>query len=615
MQPNGAEVSHKTLVEKAPPLIELDTSQDDWVYPYPTDFKIHEHPIDEIRELKVAVIGAGLAGIIAGALLPAKVPGINLTILEKNEDLVLWFPCSISACANMTKGGTWYENIYPGVRCDIPAHVYQSTFSPNPHWSEEYAQGAEIRNYWQNVAKKHDVYSKVRLQTKVLGAYWEPERSQWRVETKDLKSGEETKEHFDFLVPAIGHFNEWKLPNIPGIEDFQGHLRHSSNWDPTFDPKGKRIATIGNGASGIQITPELQKVASHVDHYARSRTWIAGAFSPDAKDRQSTPMYIAQEQLKSFSDPKVYLEYRKKLEGSFWRNFDAQLRDSDLSKTSAQKFRELMGKRLADKPELLDHIVPDFPPHCRRLTPGPGYLEALTKDNLTFIQTPISHFTKDGIVTVDGVHRPVDAIICSTGANVDFAPPFPIVAGEYDLSRDWRPEGKFGFPYTYMGVATPGLPNLLQLHGPQSYGSSGTVPHSVETQATYIAKVLRKVSSQGISSIVPRKSAADAFVEYCDAFFPRTNLSRKCSSWANGRRPGGRIHGLWPGSAAHLTNIRREPRWEDYDYAYVHNDNIFAYWGNGVTKKEFDPESDMTSYLRLPEETDLRDLHERWWDL
>jgi cation diffusion facilitator CzcD-associated flavoprotein CzcO len=315
------------------------------------------------------------------------------------------------------------------------------------------------------VAKKHDVYSKVRLQTKVLGAYWEPERSQWRVETRDLKSGEEKKEHFDFLIPAIGHFNEWRLPDIPGINDFQGHLRHSSNWDPNFDPKDKRIATIGNGASGIQITPELRKVASHIDHYARSRTWIAGSFNPDAKDRQSAPMYIPPEKLESFSDPNVYLEYRKKLEGSFWRNFDAQLRDSEISKTSAQNFKELMRKRLADKPELLDQILPDFPPHCRRLTPGPGYLEALTKDNLDFIQTPISHFTKDAVVTTDGVHRPVDAIICSTGANVDFAPPFPIVAGEYDLSRDWRPEGKFGFPYTYIGIATPGLPNLLQLHG------------------------------------------------------------------------------------------------------------------------------------------------------
>jgi cation diffusion facilitator CzcD-associated flavoprotein CzcO len=97
-----------------------------------------------------------------------------------------------------------------------------------------------------------------------------------------------------------------------------------------------------------------------------------------------------------------------------------------------------MRKRLVENPELLEKIVPDFPPHCRRLTPGPGYLEAITKPNVSFIQTPISHFTEDGIVTQDGVHRPVDAVICSTGANVDFSPPFPIVAGDYDLSRDWR---------------------------------------------------------------------------------------------------------------------------------------------------------------------------------
>lgn len=99
LQPNGTEISHKILTEKAPTLIELDTSQDDWVYPYPTDFKIHEHPLDEIRELKVAVIGAGLAGIIAGSLLPAKVPGLKLTILEKNADLVSQLYCHIAAYA------------------------------------------------------------------------------------------------------------------------------------------------------------------------------------------------------------------------------------------------------------------------------------------------------------------------------------------------------------------------------------------------------------------------------------------------------------------------------------------------------------------------------------
>jgi cation diffusion facilitator CzcD-associated flavoprotein CzcO len=141
------------------------------------------------------------------------------------------------------------------------------------------------------------------------------------------------------------------------------------------------------------------------------------------------------------------------------------LRDSETSRNAAHDFKELMRKRLVEKPELLEKIVPDFPPHCRRLTPGPGYLEAITKPNVSFIQTPISHFTDDGIVTQDGVHRPVDAVICSTGANVDFSPPFPVVAGDYDLCRDWRPDGKFGWPYSYIGVATPGFPNLSHLAG------------------------------------------------------------------------------------------------------------------------------------------------------
>lgn len=159
-----------------------------------------------------------------------------------------------------------------------------------------------------------------------------------------------------------------------------------------------------------------------------------------------------------------------------------------------------MAKRLQGKPELLDAIVPAFAPHCRRLTPGPGYLEALTKDNVSFIQTHIKRFTKTGIETVDGSHRPVDAVICSTGANVDYAVPFPIVSGSIDLSAAWKADGEFGFPYTYLGLATPGFLNLLFIHGPNASGATGTLPHSAENQITYIARVLRKVSSQGIKT-------------------------------------------------------------------------------------------------------------------
>ncbi|KAK4497848.1 hypothetical protein PRZ48_010503 [Zasmidium cellare] len=578
------------------------STDDDWVYPHPTDFKISEHPIDEVKTLKVAVIGAGLAGITAGALLPAKVPGIDLTILEKNSDV----------------GGTWHENIYPGVRCDIPAHVYQATFSPNTQWTEQYAQGSEILAYWKSVARKYNVYDKIRFNTKVLGVFWNESEGKWRVETEDLTKGNRSDDQFDFVITAIGHFNDWKLPDYPGIEEFKGHIRHSSNWDPNFDPKGKRIATIGNGASGIQVTTALQKVAGHVDHYARNKTWIAGSvrFNPAVKDRQDTPMLFSPEELASFEDPAAYLRYRKELEDNFFRGFDAQLIGTETSQTATKNFIEMMRKRLVSRPELLDNLIPDFAPHCRRLTPGPGYLEALTAPNLTFIQTPIERFTADGIVTVDGVHRNVDAIICSTGANVDYAPPFPLRSGDgYDLAVDWKHDGKFGWPYSYLGLCAPHFPNLAFLLGPNPAGPSGTVPHAVETQVTYIAKMLRKMSSERIRTMTPQKSATDEFVEYCDSFFPRTNLSLKCSSWSNGRRPGARIHGHWPGSGSHVNHVRRNPRWEDFEYTYDRPENRFAYFGNGTTKKEYDAGSDLTPYLRLSETNDLRDLHERWWDL
>ncbi|PGH27885.1 hypothetical protein AJ80_00435 [Polytolypa hystricis UAMH7299] len=563
-------------------------------------FELENRPVDAGRPLRVAVIGAGISGITAGILLPVKVPGIDLTIYEKNSDV----------------GGTWFENIYPGVRCDIPSNVYQSTFSPHTQWTEEFAQGPEIRAYWQGVAKKYKVRQYIKFSNKIIHAQWHPKEAKWVLRVEDLQSQKTTEEKFDVLISAIGRFNAWKLPDYPGIEEYQGHLRHSSNWDPNFDPRGKTVAVIGNGASGVQVVPELQKVVKQLDHYARSPTWIAGSFG--GHDRKAEPMHFSPEQLKEFEDPKKYLEYRKTLESAYWRRFAAIFKKSNENVTAKRDFTALMVKRLEDKPELVDSLVPSFSPYCRRLTPGPGYLEALTKDNVNLIQTRIKRFTKTGIETEDGVHRPVDAVICSTGANVDHAPLFPIVSGDVDLSSAWKPDGKFGFPYTYIGIATPGFPNLFYLLGPNSAGQSGTLPHTVETLLTYIARVLRKISTEGIQTITPSKAAADDFIEYSDTFFPTTVLSEECSSWSNGGRPGARIHGHWPGSAAHANFVRRSPRWEDFEYTLQPQNrsrNRFAYWGNGWTTKELDPDSDVTPYLKPGEKVDLRDWHESWWDL
>ncbi|KAJ5735284.1 uncharacterized protein N7483_000409 [Penicillium malachiteum] len=567
-----------------------------------SNFTIEEHPVDIVRPIKVGVIGAGLTGVNAGILLPAKLPGLDLRIYDKNSDV----------------GGTWFENTYPGVRCDIPAHAYQSTFSPNTQWTEEFAQGAEIRDYWQSVAKKYNVYQYIRFQQQVQRAEWLNEEGKWKVSIQHLDgSGKVYEEKLDILINAIGHFNAWKLPDYEGINNFKGALFHSSSWEHNVDLKGKRIALIGNGASGLQVLPSIQPLASHVDHYTRNPTWIADSFSSGNNGvRRLEPNLFSEEQLESFKDPQKYLEYRKEVESGYFQRFSAIFKDAPDNKALKEKWTELMLQRIADKPELASQILPDFPPNCRRPTPGPGYLEALTKDNVDYIRTRIKRFTEKSIITEDGVERDVDIVICSTGANTDHAPPFSIIANGIDLKYAWKRDGTFGFPYSYLGFSTPGFPNLFWLGGPYAAGHSGTVPNSMENQIVYVAKVLRKIRSQGIKTIAPSKQATDDFVEYCDNFYPRTVWSANCSSWYNGGQPGSRIHGLFPGSASAANYIRRDPRWEDWEYTYVNSSgNRFAYFENGWTSREKNPNANLVPHLYLPEEVDLKKHMEGWWDV
>lgn len=497
----------------------------------------------------------------------------------------------------------------------MPAHVYQSSFDPNVNWSEQFAQGPEIRSYWQGLARKYDVYQHLKSSHRVDELRWDETKSVWNVKVQNLSTGETLTQEFDFVLTAIGRFNAWRLPDYSGIKDFKGILRHASNWDPEFDPTGKRVAVIGNGASGIQLVSNIQKRVQHLDHYARNKTWVAASFAGD--ETSITPIPISPELRESFKDPKEYVKYRKELEVKYWRGFASWLKGSELNDKARNEFIEIVKKRLAKKPELIDKIIPDFSPHCRRLTPGPGYFEAITEDNVDYIQTPIKRFTETGIETTDGKHREVDAVFCATGANVDMVPPFAIWAHGKDLSQLWRQDGEYGFPYTYWGVATPGFPNLGFIHGPHGSGRSGTVPHGMEVQIVFYAKLLRKIGREGIKTVQPSRKAADEFLDYSDAFFATTVLSENCSSWYNGGRPGSRIHGLWPGSAAQQTIVYRHPRWEDWDYEYLSDTgNRFAwYFGVGSTRKEEDPEADITPYIRDPATIDLRDVHESWWDL
>lgn len=374
---------------------------------------------------------------------------------------------------------------------------------------------------------------------------------------------------------------------------------------------------IGNGASGLQVLPQLQKIATHVDHFARNKTWIAGSFGGETLSRDPGPRELPPQ------DPEGYLAYRKGIEKNFFKTFGVLIKDGDRQKEARQKNVKLMAERLGQRTDLLDEILPDFPINCRRLTPGPGYLEALQEPNVGYITTHIDSFTESGLRLVDGRELAYDAIICSTGHNVNYTPTFAIIANGKNLQDLWSPSGQPGFPDTYLGVGIPDFPNIFSVLGPNGAGLGGSIPNVVENTVTYIAKILRKVSREGIRSIAPTQEATNDFRAYCESFFPTTVLSENCSSWYNSGVVGGRIVGIWPGSGSHANFARRDARWEDFKYTYRSvSGNRFAWLGNGHHTRDLvaedENEVDVTPYLKAEGVTgkvDLRAVHEDWFEV
>ncbi|RDW73565.1 hypothetical protein BP6252_07472 [Coleophoma cylindrospora] len=489
------------------------------------------------------------------------------------------------------KGGTWAENIYPGVRCDVPSHAYQLTFEPNPHWTEFYAEGAEIHKYYQSVAEKYNVTSPLKLRRQVVRAVWSEGDSCWHFDVKNLETGETVQDTADFFISAIGGLNEWAFPNIPGLQDvFEGHLRHSSNWDTEYDYTGKRVAVIGNGASGMQIVPNILPTVAHLEHYIDSKVWIRptfrGGLISAAADNPGGVSYSTAQRAEFESDPAKYLAYRKDLETNFHGGFLGSILGSPENEATKAIWKKIMSDRVGGDANWLEKLVPDYAPGCKRPTPAPGYLEALLDPKTTFHSSPIVHATKTGLVTEDGKESKVDAIIATTGHANGFVPRFPIINHEnVNLQEKWSTEGPIGFPETYLGIMAPEFPNYFFVMQANGNGAGGTVPLQCELSATYIAKAIRKVQSQSYSSLVPTDQATDDPNSIVNGYFDDKVTGDNCNSWFKQGKGNTRNLILWPGTAHHRLAIQRDPRWEDFAYSRRKGaeGNRFEYFGNGWT--------------------------------
>ena len=327
----------------------------------------------------------------------------------------------------------------------MPSHIYVFPFAPNPEWSHFYSTGPEIRDYFQRTVKEWGLDRDVEFDTTVERAEWIEERVQWRLEVRHSDSGARI-EWADVLVSARGILSHWRWPDIPGLDTFTGVKTHSAAWDHSFDYSNKRIGLIGNGSSAIQILPEVAALpGTKVTCFQRTPTWVVSRHTPaklvGSDDPSTNPIYRDVDKEKFRTQPDALKEYRKLIVGNVNRGFrifeKASKQQADI-KTFAT---EQMASKLNHDPRLCKMLIPDFEVGCRRVTPGAGYLEAFTRDNVHLTQSHIKEVDQQGILTQDGEYFELDVIICATGFDVSNRPPFPIVGREgVDLGEKWKDE-------------------------------------------------------------------------------------------------------------------------------------------------------------------------------
>ncbi len=453
-------------------------------------------PDDVKADAHVVVIGCGEAGLLAGIRLSQA--GIPFTIVEKSGG----------------PGGTWWDNRYPGARVDIGSHFYCYSFEPGDHWTEYFSQQPELAEYFRRVMDKYGVEEHCRFDTEVTGATFDDVTGRWTVDVK-AKDGSVDQLDAFAVISAVGALNQPHLPDIPGMDDFEGPWFHSARWPDDVDVRGKRFALVGAGASGFQIAPTVADDVDAVTVFQRTAQWMFPNEHyheqvPDG-DRwamRHLPFYGRWFRFITFYPGSGLTMERSRIDPSY--------DDSDglaINETNAIT-RELFGgwikEQIGDDPDLLERVMPDYPTSAKRMLQDNGsWLACLKKPNVELVRTGIDKVVADGIVTVDGTHHPADVICYATGfLHNDYLWPMHIVGRDGVVLRDqWGIE-----PTAYLGITVPNFPNLFCLYGPgTNLAHGGSLIYQSECQVNYIMEALRLLLAGRHRTMEPRAEVHDEY--------------------------------------------------------------------------------------------------------
>jgi cation diffusion facilitator CzcD-associated flavoprotein CzcO len=459
-------------------------------------------------ERSIAVVGGGFGGV--GAVLMLQRAGYHdVTVFERGERV----------------GGVWHHNSYPGAACDIPSHLYEFSFAPNPRWSRRYSPGAEIQAYLEELVDRNRVRDRIRTSTEVERAIWDEQRERWELETS--RGAHEA----DVLITACGQLSVPKLPVLPGLDSFAGPAFHTAQWRHDVSLSGKRVAVIGTGCSAIQTVPAIQPLVSRLDVYQRSPGWTLPKMDFAYSDR-------AQRLFERF--PWLQRLDRASVFAIMELGAAAMTNRRWLLRPFRAAARHQINRTVTD-PELRRKLTPTDEVGCKRIMLTDDWYPTLVQPNVSLVTERIAAVGSDRICTEDGTERPADVIVFATGFHAHgFVAPMEIVgAGGRTLTDAW-----VDVPKAYLGLSVPSFPNMFLIYGPNTNGGTGSVIYTIEAGMQHVISALGELSRVGAARIEVRREAADAFDRELRDALSGTVWHTGCTSWYVDQR--GNDPNQWP---------------------------------------------------------------------
>lgn len=480
----------------------------------------------EGRQPRIAIIGAGMSGICAVIKL-RKAGYTDLTVYEKAGKV----------------GGTWRENTYPGLSCDVPSHWYSFSFEPNPNWSHRFSYGPEIQAYMEHVATKYDVMSVVNLNTCVTELTYEAPT--WR-----LKTDAGADEVFDIVFSATGILHVPSTPDIPGLDSFAGSKFHTARWDHSVELEGKRIGIIGTGSTASQIVGAVAEKAGHLTVFQRTPQWMAPL--PQKEYSKSW-----QRVLKTFPfvQRAASFYYFKLME---WTFAEATVGNKFMQKRVSEACMRNLEQNIPD-PELRAKLTPDYQAACKRLIICSDFYPAMCRDNVELVTEGIDRIEDAGIRTADDALHELDVLVIATGFDVcAFILPTRVTGEDgLDLETFWD-----GAPRAHRAMSIPGFPNFWMIEGPTGPVGNLSLIFVTEAQLDYMIQCLDKMKDEKLAAIAPAREAYDEYnAAMVDAVQDTVWMTGGCQSWYFDKTG---IPNLYPWAPRRWAKEMKHPDFSEY---------------------------------------------------